>query len=152
MKCSEMERYFEDWLEKAAPPAVEEHLRQCARCRELAEELSRTSAWLSVLSEEPGEPSPAFWARLRGRLEEADRGADFWTSLAGLSRRTVAVLTALALVLALWVLSRPEPPVTAFDAPQAYLDDSALPGPGGNGQLDRDQVVLTLVAQREAQR
>lgn len=152
MKCREIERYFEDWLGQAAPPAVEEHLRQCPRCRALAEGLSRTSAWLSVLSQEPVEPSPAFWARLRARLEEADRRGDFWASLVWLSSRSAAILTALALILALWVLSWPAPPATPFDAPQAYLESSTLPGPDGNGQLDRDQVLLTLVAQREAQR
>lgn len=152
MKCSELEQHFEQWLGGSEAPALAEHLRQCPRCRQLAEELSRTSGWLSALSLEPPEPGPAFWPRLRERLEVADRGADSWTSLVWLARRTAPVLTALALVLALWVLSRPAPPEIPFDAPQAYLEDSTLPGPGANGQLDRDQVLLTLVAQKEVQR
>ena len=39
MKCGDFELHWEDWREGKAPAEFEEHLRECAPCRELAAEL-----------------------------------------------------------------------------------------------------------------
>lgn len=151
MKCSELEKHWEEWLEGAVPAEVEHHLRECPRCRERAAELAQTSAWLGLLPQPPHEPGPAFWARLKQRLEESEQEADFWQGLTWVSSRVALALGALVLLLAAWVLQAPpQPAVAEFDAPQTYLQAAAALPPG-NAQLNRDQVVLTLVAQREPQ-
>ncbi|MGH9862356.1 MAG: hypothetical protein ACRD35_02930 [Candidatus Acidiferrales bacterium] len=154
MTCKEMELYFEEWRSGRAPAAFEEHLRQCVACRELAEELGRAAAWLGATALEAPEPGPAFWARLRARLEEADRRADFWGALGWVAGRAALVLSAVVLILTVWVWreSAPSNGQVAFDAPQSYLEDSSLPGTGAGRQLNRDEVLLTLVAQQEPPR
>ena len=153
MKCADLKRHAEDWLSGAAPPEIEAHLRTCARCRRLAMEIAGTLPLLEALRTDPPEASLTFWARLEEGLREVDRKAEFWSSLALSAQRAALVLGALALALGLWVWTQPAAPVAAFDAPQVFIiEDSSLPGPASNGALDRDQVVLTLVAQREETR
>lgn len=153
MQCREIEGQWEDWLSGRAAAELEGHLRECARCRQLAAELARTPNWLAVLREEPPDPGAAFWVRLRQRLEESQRGRDLWPALGWLAGRTAAVLAVVVLLLAVGLWQQPpEGVVPDFDAPQAYLDP--LPGsiPVGNGQLSRDQVAQTLLAQAEEAR
>ncbi len=154
MTCKETANYFEEWRSGTAPAGFEEHLRECAACRELAAELVRAAAWLEAARLETPEPGPSFWPRLEARLEEADRRADFWAALGWAASRTAVALAAVALILTLWVWreSSPSTQQVAFDAPQVYLGDSSLPGTGANRQLNRDEVLLTLVAQQEPQR
>lgn len=150
MKCADFERYCEDWLSGVAAEEFEAHLRSCDRCRAAAEDLADTCALFPLFRAEPPEPSQGFWVRLEDGLTEADRKAEFWTSLTLTAQRAVFALGVLALALGLWIWTHPAPPVAAFDAPQTFLaEDSTLPGPGANGQLDRDQVVLTLVARQQ---
>ena len=150
MQCADFERHCEDWLDATPPPEFEAHRRACERCRALAEELAGTRGLFGSIRREPPEPSAAFWARLEEGLSEADRKAEFWALLALSARRTAVALAALAMALGLWVWTHPAPPLSAFDAPQTFLvDDASLPGPATYGQIDRDQVVLTLVARRE---
>lgn len=151
MKCKELNKRWEDWLSDDAPPGFEQHLRVCRRCQGWAEGLARTSEWMSALRLEPPEPGPAFWARLRERLQESERGPDVWTELSLLAGRAAVALAVLVLLLAFWVLGQAPAPsaVAAFDAPQTYLEAAAGPLPPVNGQWNRDQVVLTLVVQPE---
>ena len=154
MTCKEMELNSEEWRSGTAPAGFEEHLRKCAACRELAQELGRTAAWLQAAWLEAPEPGPAFWPRLRARLEEADRRGDFWAALGWAAGRAAVILSAVVLILTVWVWreSAPSNGQVAFDAPQSYLEDSSLPGTGAGRQLNRDEVLLTLVAQQEPQR
>ena len=153
MKCADFERYYEDWLSGVAGEEFDAHLRSCDRCRAAAGDLAGTRALFALFRADPPEPSQGFWVRLEDGMAEADRKAEFWTSLALTAQRAVVALGVLALGLGLWIWTHPAPPVAAFDAPQTYLaEDSALPGPGANGQLDRDQVLLTLVARQQEER
>lgn len=152
MRCQEAERLWEEWLGGARLPELERHLESCSACRQQAAELARTAGWVRLLHEETPSPGPAFWARLRRRLEEEERAVEFGDALAWAAARVVLALAALVFLLGLTLLtvSSPAPAVADFDAPQTYLDEStgtAL----ANGQLDRDQVVLTLVAYTEAE-
>jgi hypothetical protein len=150
VRCAGFERYGEDWLGGDAPAEFEAHLRSCARCRAAAEEIAGSRALLKVLRADPPEASPAFWARLEDALTQADRKAEFWASLVWTAQRAALALGALALGLGLWLWSHPAPPVAAFDAPEVFLaEDTPLPGPGTSEPLDRDQVVLTLVAREQ---
>ncbi|MGH9789448.1 MAG: anti-sigma factor family protein [Candidatus Acidiferrales bacterium] len=154
MKCSELEPYWEDWLSGFAPPAVDRHLRECAECRALAEELARMPAWLAHARVEGAQPSPAFWTRLREQIEAREAKGDFWASLAWASARAAVALAVLVLLLAAALLQQSsQSAVAEFDGPQVYLEDSpgSVPLPV-NGRLSRDQVVLTLVAQQEQAR
>lgn len=153
MKCADFERNGEAWLSGAAPAEFEAHLRACERCRTAAEEIAGTRSLLGLLRAEAPEPSATFWARLEVGLREADRKNESWTVLALSARRVAAALATVALALALWIWTHPAAPAAAFDAPETYLqDDSTLPGPGVSGQLDRDQVLLTLVARQGEKR
>jgi len=153
MKCADFERYCEDWLGGAASAEFDAHLRTCQRCRAAAEEYAGTRAFFAVYRADAPEPSQGFWSRLEAGLTEADRKAEFWASLALTAQRAALALGTFALALGLWLWTHPAPPVAAFDDPQAFLaGESGLPGPGTNGQLDRDQVVLTLVARQQEER
>ena len=154
MKCTDFEAYWEDRLKGEAPAALEQHLRECAHCRELAGELARTAGWLALLKQEPPEPNPAFWIQLKEKLEERERGRDFWAALGWAAGRAALALTVLVLTLAVgmvWQITHAE--VAEFDGPQVYLQESpgSVPLPT-NGRLNRDQVVLTLVAEAEPKR
>lgn len=152
MSCAEFEKQWEEWLNGAASPEMERHLEVCNRCRNLAAELPRTSQWVAALREEPREPEPAFWARLEEQLGESQRDADFWAALGWASSRVVLALAVLAFLLAAWLMQAPpRPAVAEFDAPQTYVSAAGAVSVQ-NGQLNRDQVVLTLVAYREPQR
>jgi predicted anti-sigma-YlaC factor YlaD len=94
-----LEAHWENWREGKAPAALEEHLRGCAHCRELAAELAHTSSWLALLQQEPPEASPAFWPRLREQIEERERGRDFWAALGWAAGRAALALTVLVLAL-----------------------------------------------------
>ncbi|HXE74243.1 MAG TPA: hypothetical protein VNN18_01225 [Candidatus Xenobia bacterium] len=147
MKCAELEVYWEDWRDGRAPAAVEDHLRECAACHELAVELARTRRWLALLKQEPPQASPAFWPGLREQIEAREQGRDFWAALAWAAGRTALALAVLVLVLTLgmvWQVTHAE--VAEFDGPQVYLQETpgSVPLPT-NGQLNRDQVVQTLV-------
>ena len=71
MKCTDLEAYWEDWRDGKASAAFEEHLRECAPCRELAAELGRTPRWLALLKQDPPEASPAFWPRFAAASDTA---------------------------------------------------------------------------------
>lgn len=152
MKCGELKIYWEAWLAGSAPAEVEQHLRDCARCGAQSAELRATARWLAAAAVKPPEASPAFWARLRSELEAAEQRRDSWAALALVGRRAAAALAGLVLLLALgYVKQASEPAVADFDAPQTLVEEP--PGSVGpaNGQLNRDQVVLTLVARAEPQ-
>jgi len=154
MKCSDFETNWEERLSGEKAAALEDHLRECPHCRELAGELARTSGWLALVQQEPPEASPAFWPRLKVRIEERERGRDFWAALgwaAGRAALALAVLVVTLTVGMFWQITHTE--VAEFDGPQVYLQESpgSVPLPT-NGRLNRDQVVQTLVLQAEAKR
>ena len=153
MKCSKAERLWEDWLGGNAPPELERHLAECPRCREQAQALQKTSAWLALLEQESPELSLYFWPRLW--LQESEAQADFWAALAAVARPATAALSLalLLFLLALWGLPQGAEPATAVVGdPQPYWEEVAGADSPGNGEPNRDQVVLTLVSYSEASR
>lgn len=154
MICSQVEKHWEEWLSGKSLPELERHLEGCPRCRQQADELVRTSAWVGLLEQEPGVPGPAFWVRLRQRLEEGERVADPWEALGWMGARAALVLGVILLLVTLGVWLRAPataPAVADYDARQTNLDDRPIIVPVGYSELERDQVVLTLVAQTEPQ-
>ena len=153
MSCKRFEQEWEGWLRGQASRDFLEHLGECRACADQAAELGRTREWLAPLRQEPPLPGAAFWARLAERLEAEDRAGDFWTALDWVAARATLALAVLVLLLTVGVLLESPAPaaVAEFDAPQPYFEENrgvVL----ANGQLNRDQVVLTLVAYQEPQR
>ena len=69
-----------------------------------------------------------------------------------MAARATLALVVVVLLMILGALLEPAPAAVAdFDTPQAYLEE-ASGVTVANGQLNRDQVVLTLVAYQEPQR
>lgn len=151
MTCKQVESYWEHWLAGDVTSELVRHLEACPRCRQQARELARASGWVRLLKQEPPQPGPAFWARLRHRLEESERAEEFWSELSWVAARAVLSLVALVFLLGLGLLFQSAAPrLTEFDSPPGYLDETTGVATT-NGQLNRDQVVLTLVAYREPQ-
>ena len=152
MNCKRFEQEWEGWLRGEASRDFLEHLRECRACASQAVELARTRDWLTPLRQEPPLPPVAFWVRLQERLEAEDRAGDFWTALNWVAARATLALVVVVLLMTLGALLEPSPAAVAdFDAPQPYFEENrgvVL----ANGQLNRDQVVLTLVAYQEPQR
>ena len=152
MSCRRFEPEWEGWLRGQASRDFLEHLGECRACADQAAELGRTREWLAPLRQEPPLPGAAFWARLAERLEAEDRAGDFWTALNWVAARATLALVVVVLLMILGALLEPAPAAVAdFDTPQAYLEE-ASGVTVANGQLNRDQVVLTLVAYQEPQR
>ena len=152
MSCKRFEQEWEGWLRGQASRDFLEHLGECRACADQAAELGRTREWLAPLRQEPPLPGAAFWARLAERLEAEDRAGDFWTALNWVAARATLALVVVVLLMILGALLEPAPAAVAdFDTPQAYLEE-ASGVTVANGQLNRDQVVLTLVAYQEPQR
>ena len=152
MSCKRFDQEWEGWLRGQASREFLAHLGQCRACAGQAVELARTGDWLARLRQEPPLPDTAFWAKLAERLEAEDRAGDSWTALSWVAARATLALAVLVLLMTLGVLLQPSPAaVTDFDAPQSYLEESNGVAVA-NGQLNRDQVVLTLVAYQEPPR
>lgn len=152
MKCDQLETHWEAWLEGTAPAELEQHLRECPRCRQVAGELRRTTTWVGLLLKPPHEPGPAFWARLEERLAASDRDANFWATLSWAASRMVLALALLVLLVTAWMVATPsrQVGVAEIDLPPSEVQAAAVIPPA-EGTLNRDQVVLTLVAQKEPQ-
>ena len=145
MRCAEVEKHLEDWLdEKQGPPELVAHLAECRRCGQLAAELGRLGGWLDLLRQEPPTLDPAFWVRLRQRVEAArQRQEAFWAAFNALAQRTALGLAVLLVVLSL--LNLRQPPLSIADLEPAQETFIIA-----NGEITRDQVVLSLVAETES--
>ncbi len=154
MNCKDFERNAETWLEGRAAPELAEHVQGCPVCAALAAELAGQRRWLPVLKLSAPEPGAAFWPRLNERLAAQDRRGDFWAALGWVASRAAVALALVVVLLAIWVWREPGvlPVQAAFDEPQVYLDDGALPSPLSHGQMNRDEVLLTLVSQPEVRK
>lgn len=79
MNCKYVEENIVGYLEGNIPEGrkmkFDEHLRECEKCRKMAEEFS--SAWGYLRSPAPKEVSPYFWTRLRARIDEYEKKKSF---------------------------------------------------------------------------
>lgn len=138
MRCRKLEAYWEDWLDGKEAPELAQHLRDCAPCSALAQEMQELRPLLAELRAESPQLSPAFWARWRERLETTGREEAFWDAFNLLAGRTAAVLAALLLLLSLLSLQQPEPTsITGIEVAQ----ETALP-PGS--QMTGDEILVSL--------
>lgn len=146
MRCAEVEKHIEDWLDgKESPRELVTHLAGCRRCRWLAAEFSSVRTWVRLLRQEPPTLDPAFWARLRQRVEAASQHQEaLWAAFNTLAQRTAIGLAVLLLVLSLLGLRQPRPlSITELEPVQENLL-------AGNGEMTRDQVLLSLAAETES--
>lgn len=139
MRCKDLDRRLEDWLDGKADPELVVHLGECVSCRSLAEELRRQAPLLAGLRQQPPELGAAFWLRLRERMAEADQRQEaFWAAFNLLAARAAAVLAAMLLALTLLTFRQPRPSsLTDIELPQ---EASVL----ANGDMTRDQILLSL--------
>lgn len=84
-------------------PEVEEHVRECALCRERAEEMRATMAMLGEWSDI--EPSPYFDTRLRARTREQQPPPGIWVWL---RKPAVAAVFVLLMVTGVALFQRSE--------------------------------------------
>jgi anti-sigma factor RsiW len=111
MNCERMENLMIAWLDGRARPAereaVEAHLAACDGCRRRAEEFR--ALW-AAMDESPAiEPSPAFDARLRQRIEAEPQPRLFgWLLPAPGAALAFVALLIVALAVS-WTLPVPQP-------------------------------------------
>lgn len=151
MNCHEAETHYEDWRESRAPHEVANHIKGCETCQAALAGFDRTSAWMELLRREPPQLSPGFWVRF---WEKQGGGVgDFWEVLAVLGRRAAVGLAVLVLLLAVsfpWGGQQSgEVERAVIDAPQPYWAQFGGQENGNGNGPNREQVVLTLVAQTE---
>ncbi|HUO35459.1 MAG TPA: anti-sigma factor [Candidatus Acidoferrum sp.] len=67
--CEEFSKHLESWLEESHDPVMEAHVRSCARCNALVEDLGAIRATAFEWAYPEDEPSPSLWTSLRAQLE-----------------------------------------------------------------------------------
>jgi len=146
MRCAEVKKHLEDWLAgKQSPPELVTHLAECRHCKQLASEFGRLRGWLELLRQEPPTLAPAFWVRLRQRLEAAQQRQEaFWAAFNALAQRAALGLAVLLLVVSL--LSLRQPPPLSIAGLEPAQDSFVV----ANGEITRDQVLLSLVTEMES--
>lgn len=147
MNCEQVKNRLQESSAGNLPADLEAHLTECVSCSEEAEALTKSSAWLALLQQEPPQLSAGFWVRY---WESRGRVPDFWTTLTVLAQR-LSIGLAFALVALLFGLqffaSPQEPTVAELDQPVPYWTASDA---DSNGSVSgREQVVLTLVGRTE---
>ena len=150
MNCHEAETYYEDWQEDRAPSEAAGHIEGCETCQTALAGFNRTSAWMELLRREPPQLSPGFWVKFWEK--QAVGVGDFWEVLALLGRRAAVGLAVLILLLAVsfqWGQPSSESERAVIDAPQPYWAQFDGQESGNGNGPNREQVVLTLVAQTE---
>lgn len=158
MRCSEIRAQLDEYASgrvgTQARQEIERHLAACGECREISRVARQTAAWLRIGRETPPDAGPAFWTGLRAAIAERQTEPGlFWFPLDLYLRRLAYGLTALALVLGIY-LALTEAPLgsdwseaVALDSPQPYTE-SVFPTVK-QGRVDRDEVMLTLVTEPE---
>jgi len=146
MRCTEVEKHLEEWLErKESLPELATHVAECHRCWQLATGFGNVQTWLNLLRQEPPTLDPAFWVRLRQRIEAASQRQEvFWAAFNTLAQRTAVGLAVLLLLLSLFGLRQPQPlSITELEPVQEDLL-------AANGEMTRDQVLLSLAGETES--
>jgi hypothetical protein len=122
MSCSQfdLKAYFLEELDRAARPALEDHLRHCAACREELERLNATRATLFALREEE---LPRRIAFVSDKVFEPSWWQRLWASGPRLGFASAALLSVAILVHA---LLRPVPAPVAMRTPAPVVDTAAM--------------------------
>lgn len=144
-RLDELEDFLSGRLDHAQAEATQQHVVECAACRETLE-LSATGARLLRAGVQPAPAASApFWTRMGAllRAEETKRQAraDFFGSLEWLAWRTVSAAVMMVVILTGILILRPpsprdteQPTVSVFQEPEHPQND--------------DEVLMTLSARR----
>jgi len=146
-----VELYFYGELSAGARRDMDEHLRECARCRGSLDDLRAIEAALASRSDDPAPEDgwTAFMSRLDARLDTVGRAGRWGESrFAGLFRLAAALALVASGALAGWTLSRFAPAPPPADMPAAVRADRVLTDASGAG-LERARVVLAGLAQKD---
>jgi len=135
-------------------PDVEDHLNQCAECREELDQMRAQAVALRRALRTDGEPAAGFYARVMNRIESQARPS-VW-SLFGESmfarRLAYASATFLVLVGVVFVSStQPDQPLASSD-PEMILagPERYTPVTMDDGPRDREVVLVNLATYQQA--
>jgi hypothetical protein len=103
------------------------------------------------MADEPAEPSPGFYTRLRARVREEEELEQRWAPMESWARRLAWGLLFAIVILAVYLRTTapqlaPLPPQAQWAMPAAESQD-LLAEPATLANLDRDQVMISLVVE-----
>lgn len=121
-----------------APTTLQQHVKDCAHCREAAENIVTTRAFLAALPSSAHAAGPWFAPRVMAAIAaskaELARAADTWTFLPKLASRLTWASSVALLLASAWLYQRPanpppaSPKVVATDVTgEPLVDTTAQP-------------------------
>lgn len=148
-----LEKYVLGAPHKKVPLEVEQHLRECAACREEVNGMQEHSQMLRVLGapkDQDLDPSPGFYARVLERIE-TQQTAPVWSVLLDpiFTRRLVATSLALAVLLGGYLAYTEAGAAPPMNAESIMAVQEHPPGLGQDRQRDRDITLVTLATYHE---
>ena len=156
MKCREFHQHFEDWLEEKAGgelvALLENHRATCPACRALVHRARKASRMLRLLAVDSPEPAPGFYTRLRAQIREQEEQERRWGPMEAWARRLAWGLSVAILILAIYLnTTAPKPAIPPLQTQwmeAAAEGQDVLAEPGTLENLDRNQVMISLVVER----
>lgn len=105
MKCKKYEiwllRSFDNRLKEEEKEQLEKHLERCTQCQ--AKKAEYETLLRIIKEEEPPDPKPYFWERLRSKIRE-QRKAPRWLAIKRWSLRAVPFSLLIVLLMALVII------------------------------------------------
>ena len=130
------------------PGSFDEHLKSCPACAEELNVMSRQSRLLAALRADR-EPSPGFYARVLGRIEQQVPASIWSLMLEPAFGRSIAVVCAvLTLVMGTWLIAT-EPGERVAGPPSVVTETVAHDETPATPEQDRDAVLMTLASYQE---
>lgn len=99
-----LEDYLDGRLEAANAAAVESHTRACSRCADALQSAAAATPLLAVLREDNPVAGPYFAGRVMAAIRGENKHEQEWKPVETAARRLCWVATALALILAVFML------------------------------------------------
>lgn len=150
-----LDEYLTQRLDAESRQEVERHLGVCSSCQQALEETESARAFLQWLVplDDPPEPGPGFYVRVRESIESRRPYGWFDTLAAGLSLRLSYPVALLGLLVVAWVLTFQQrdgdEALVAMEFPSVEFATMAFSG--ADRSTAEDQVILSLVEMPEEQ-
>ena len=152
-----LEDYLEGACSSEAKRALDEHLENCAACRdEVASMMAQSVMLQSLRPAEQAAPSPGFYARVMNRIE-LRRRVPFWNLLLDpvFGRRLVYATLTAVLVMGTYLATTEPVPTTVAAAAAEATPETELARPdtsaviGSDETQDRDAILVQLATHSE---
>ncbi len=158
MQCSEFQKHFEDWRDGKVTAklqaVLESHRASCPTCGAFAARAAGTSRLLRLLAGEPPLPGPGFYTRLQAQIRQQEEQEQRWGPMEAWARRLAWGLSVAILILAIYlnviaprVVSPPSQAQWTVGTAGTEEGQDVLNGPRIPVDLDRDQVMVSLVVE-----